>query len=128
MLILHVGQSATQLSKERRQQKRHAVAKDCRIKISAQQRQPGSKSEVEHFFDTSGGVTRNLLHPKKRHTDYSVVGFWLLVASVWMSEESDWELKPILQGTELRGDTVDRPKRVTRREVDYRNSGVGGPG
>ena len=46
---------------------------------------------------------------------------------MWMSEESEQKFKPTLQGSEPRSDTADRPKRVTRREVDYRNSGEGGP-
>ena len=41
---------------------------------------------------------------------------------VWMSKGSDQDYKPILQGKKLKGQTVDRPRRTTRKEVDYKES------
>ena len=43
---------------------------------------------------------------------------------MWMSEGSDEDYKPTLQGIKPKGQGIDRPKRATRREVDYRDSGV----
>ena len=43
-----------------------------------------------------------------------------------MSEGSDQEDKPIIHGTNLTTNCLERPRRATRREVDYRNSGEGG--
>ena len=43
-----------------------------------------------------------------------------------MSEGSDREQKPVIHRRETTTSGVDRPKRQTRREVDYSNSGEGG--
>ena len=44
-----------------------------------------------------------------------------------MSEGSDQEEKPTIHGVNLATNGSERPRRATRREVDYRNSGEGGP-
>ena len=41
-----------------------------------------------------------------------------------MSEGTDEDYKPTLQGTKLKGQGIERPKRLTRREVNYRESGA----
>ena len=43
-----------------------------------------------------------------------------------MSKGSDRDQKPAIHGRDLTTDWFERPKRTTRREVDYRNSGEGG--
>ena len=46
-------------------------------------------------------------------------------ACVWMSEGSDEDYKPTLHGTKLKGYGTERPKRLTRREVNYRELTAG---
>ena len=46
--------------------------------------------------------------------------------SAWMSEGSDREQKPVTHKRETTASGADRPKRLTRRDVDYSNSGEGG--
>ena len=41
-----------------------------------------------------------------------------------MSEGSDKDYKPILQGKKLKPYTADRPRRATRKEVDYKESAI----
>ena len=45
--------------------------------------------------------------------------------SAWMSEGSDAEQKPTISRREVATTVVDRPKRQTRKEVDYSHSGEG---
>ena len=46
----------------------------------------------------------------------------------WMSEGSDRDQKPTTYRRDFTISGLERPKRITRREVDYRNSGEGGSG
>ena len=53
----------------------------------------------------------------------SLEALQLGVACAWMSEESGDRVETTLIG---RDSTATRPKRITRKDVDYRNSGEGG--